>query len=251
MVWSQGDPKLPAAHLISLVVCFAIGRCLWQERWWFWYFPLAALAFCLSPWLNPNFLGAVLALGIAIALAFEWTLAAVALAPMLLWTGSRGAIIAGAATAGLAFARRYPTTALTIAVFGGLYAMSLRSIDSSLLARLGIWHDTLEHMTLWGSGWGSFADAYASWPVHRNLTLELAPHAYNDVLQLTFELGLGACAVWLFLGAVLTRASWRYALIAACFALLGLTYFPLWLPVVSHTFALALGAGLQKELTDE
>lgn len=248
MVWSQGDPKLPATHLLSLVATFAAG--------WFWpqherdvgaaYLSLTALAWLLwmfSGVLNPNFIGCLVAFGIAIAVAQERWFSLLLLGPALYLTGSRGAIIAAGLIALVRLWRWSKVTSAGVALIVVLLALSHRSLGESLLNRMGVWQDTLNHLTFWGSGWGSFADAYASWPVHTNMTLALAPHAYNDVLELLFELGVGAGLLWLFLAAVLTHGSSRAGLILFGFAACSLTYFPLWLLLLPQTLAYFLGVG--------
>ena len=105
--------------------------------------------------------------------------------------------------------------------------------------RLGIWQDTINHLTFFGSGWGSFQSAYEGFAVKTNMTLLIAPHAYNDALELMFDLGIGSILAWWLVALSWEGRNWPDRLVCLTFFVCGLTYFPLW--IVGPFFTLTLG----------
>ena len=111
---------------------------------------------------------------------------------------------------------------------------------STIFQRVGIWQDTINHLTIRGHGFGSFADAYAMWSPHTNVTFYLPSHAYNDPLELMSDLGLGAILVWLFI-ALCLGPDRQHRAIFFTFGVLSLTYFPFWIPPCAQLAMFALG----------
>lgn len=253
---------LPAFVLLfSLVVSFIIGLFLSSTRWvWFGLAVVvtANLAIALTidgiPWGlygNPNVLGCAIAFALAGAIAYRW-LWFIPIAIYGIWLSHSRAAAFGAGVAvvlGLWHWSRYWAFIAFLLVIVAVLAMPGHSIDS-LTQRMGIWQDTLNHLTPLGRGWGSFFDAYWAFPIHTNLTLIRANHAYNDVLELIFELGIGAIPLWFVILISLEGAGHREWLIVAAFAALSLTYFPLYIPLVGQLFALTLGHALKGTLND-
>lgn len=240
-VWGPGG-ALPLSAL-TLLLAFALGALASQviyEVLWKLSCAAVALSACLLLWLgvNPNYVGAALALGLAAAIGYKWWWYTPFAAVGLVASGSRGSIFGAGVAVLLGFGRRYPTTAACVFLSAIALCLGLRSFDS-LYARLGIWQDTLNGLTFWGHGLGSFADWYASLEVKRNMTLTLAPHAYDDFLELVFELGIGSALLWLWLATLSPGPEAR--LILWTFFALSLTYFPLWVPGVGHLFMFTLG----------
>lgn len=247
LIWSPGDPTLPAIHLASLAGAFALGyrRPDWGPAMMDVYFTLCGVAWLtwmFAGILNPNFVGCMLAVGIAFAITAKYWFFVVAQGLMLYLTGSRGAIIAAGIVGLVRLWSWHKVTALGVILIVILIALTHRSFGESLFNRVGVWQDTIEHLSFWGSGWGSFQAAYTSWPVHRNMTGMIAAAAYNDVLQITFELGIGAVLVWIWLALCLGHAGPGFGLILVAFAACGLSYFPLQLPFIPQAIAFTLGA---------
>lgn len=250
LFWTAGSSFLPALHLATLAAAYVLGLWLRPRLFWLAYCGVATLLMLFTlrtpDWfyLNPNFLGAIFCLGLIGAAVYRLWLALPLLLVGLLGTQSRGALIATGVCGWVMLWREFRTWAY-ISILGAiLFAATIKgSPVDSMLGRLGVWQDTLAHLTPLGAGWGSFADAYASWPRHTNRIdgIGIAPHAYNDVLQLTFELGLGSILVWVWVALSLDRSAPHERMVPLAFALLGLTYFPLWLPGVAHAFVFALG----------
>ena len=247
------------ATFSSLLVSFAIGYFIRETRnVWIAYciFLVANLALILASafdqvdffvdvtngvYGNPNYLGCALALGVAAALGYRM----IWLAPPFLYaiwlTQSRTAMLgAGVALAGWAW-RSYKTTAFTF-VAAALIGILLSSHgESSIWQRVGIWQDTLNHLTIFGQGFGSFYEAYWAFPVHTNIGFLRAGHAYNDYLELIFELGIGSMLLWIFIARVLSTEDTRLHLILYTYFALALTYFPLFVWPIGQLVAFTLG----------
>lgn len=202
---------------------------------------LAVVIYFAIPGFNRNTFGCVMALGIAIALAYGfWPLLAVFL-PSLALSGSRGAIAATAVAFFVHFLKSYPALAYFCATGAVAAIVVFQPSTDSLYARFGVWQDTLNHLTLFGHGLGTYQDAYITWPIHRNMTGIIAPHAYNDLLEFLFELGIGALPLIFLFVIAFDKAEGPNILILLTGLILSLTYFPLHLPVLSHALAFALG----------
>lgn len=247
LLWSPA-PYLGLAHILSLAVAFVSGLFVPPRKAWMAFGLAATLAVLFNlrtpDVLNPNFLGAVCALGLIGAAAYTLWMVLPLLGVGLLFTQSRGAIVATGLTLFVIFWRAHRTLAYAAALGAILFVATVKGgpIGDSFAGRLGVWQDTLTHLTPLGTGWGGFADAYASWPRHTNaFDLRYAPHAYNDFLQVTLELGCGAVLVWAWIAVCLDRCAPHERWVPLCFLLLGLTYFPLWLPGPAQVFAFALG----------
>jgi O-antigen ligase len=173
---------------------------------------------------NPNFVGAVLAallplavaiasrgprsLGIAIVVAFAAALAA---------TGSRGAWLGSAAgVAALALARRpfprrvlVPAALLLAAVGLALALRPTRPLGETLRGRLYIWSVAAPHAAdhpLVGFGPGSVAVRYPRWQadhLRQGLNDDVRRyaaaqrHLHNDYLEALIDLGIPGAAAWL------------------------------------------------------
>lgn len=248
LLWSL-DPQYGLVLLASLTAGFFIGREVGSLRWlWGGVCILlgANLALCsiLTNGLagNPNYFGCALALGLVAAYIYRfWYFIPIGIAG-LAHTQSRTAIIAATLTFLFALPWRWKLGAIATGA-GCLFVAYLfrgGSVGESMWQRMGIWEDTINHLTIFGTGFGSYADAYKAWPKHTNMTLTLTNHAYNDYLELIFELGLGAIPLWLML-ILLLEVDRPERLIIACFLLLSLTYFPLYIPIFGQLLAITLG----------
>jgi len=247
------------AYLATLVVAYICGTFLHDPRW-LWSIVAVALAFNVaiagvsqafgSVWEipfglygNPNFLGAALALGLAGAVAYAiWWFIPIALLGLFL-SQSRGALAAAGAV-GVAALWRWNRLAALSAIFATALIVASLSTErtGSIADRLGVWQDTVNHLSVFGAGWGGFFADYWTWEVRTNFIGTRAPHAYNDVLELLYELGVGTIPLWIALVLAFESEDHRPKLILLAFGVLSLTYFPLHVPTVGHLFALTLGS---------
>lgn len=252
LLWSS-DPVYGAGLLASLVCSFVVGSLVADLRWFWIIVGCAALAnLILIPLMpyglygNPNYLGCALALAIAGALAYEFWPLIPFLVIGLGYTGSRGAIIAAGVAFGIALWNYSRMIAIPVFLIAVVVAFGLSTgRDNSMLSRLGIWQDTMLNASVFGTGLGSFADAYFAFPVHVSPTEHMtgirASHVYNDFLELAFELGLGAIPLWVLVLLAMEGTDPRPRLICFTFFILALTFFPLHVPIVGQAFALTLG----------
>lgn len=152
----------------------------------------------------------------------------------LLWVGlalsqSKGAALVLAAALIARFT--HWLFALALLVAGALaFTFLLDSADSQ---RLQIWGYAIRGLSLLGWGPDSFSDIYFSWydPGLAKRWLMHAEFVHNDYLQLWFEYGLGALAIFALFGLALAEtenADWP---VAFGFAILATFYFPLYLPI--------------------
>jgi len=190
---------------------------------------------------NPNYLGCLLALCLATAIGYQRWLFAFAFAGATLWTQSRGAILAGGLACFIGLWHRYRATGFILALLAILASLRLKGgpIDGSLYTRLGIWQDTVNHLTVFGSGFGSFSASYATFAVKTNMFSFTTDHVYNDFLELIFDLGLGSIPLWVLIAISFEGRNWPDRLVCLTFGTLSLTYFPLWF--LGPLFTLSLG----------
>lgn len=240
LAWAPEINALAIANLVGLAGAFWLGLQgirLWREVMW------AAIAigivYLIWPIVNPNYMGCFLALGIAVGLYIRNPMV-VLIVPPLVATQSRGAIIASTATIAITFARRFPVAVLCTCVAALILVVDQKAIGGSLTQRLGIWEVTLADLVPWGHGWGTFQHTFIMIPIKINMTGLIAPHAYNDYIELLSDLGLGVIPLTILVAFALLEGSGPRT-IAICFLILGLTYFPLQIPIVAQVFALALG----------
>ncbi len=195
---------------------------------------------------NPNFLGCAIALCLAAAFAFRfyWFIPVAAFG--LFYCASRTALLGAGVACLFGLWRRFPAAALCVALLAVPAVLWIKSdLGVSAWSRLGIWQDTINHLTFFGRGWGAFFADYAAFYKHTNMTLILASHAYNDLLELTFELGIFAVlAFWLFVLAL--EASPEHRAILLTYAALSLTFFPLYTPFVGHLVVFTLASALRQ-----
>lgn len=188
--------------------------------------------------LNKNFMAEAAVLVLIGLLVYQrYWLAALAF-PAALLPVSRAALLALSVLGVLLIARRSRLLAGGV-VLGGLVAVLLLDPNAkSLGQRLVVWSDTWQHLTWMGHGLGAF---YIDLPAFRpdGYALRL-DHAHNDLLELTYELGVGVGLLVLLWGAALLQPNpLRYVLIA--FTVEGCFGFPLFLPVTGALAALCTG----------
>lgn len=259
LLWST-QPLVGAMHLVSLVLAFISGYFVKDlSNLVLVYLGFLAINLLLvfypendmlnlsfGIFGNPNYLGCALALGLAAAYVYvQWWFLPIGFAG-LVYSQSRGAIIAVVGAAILAL----PWKAKSIVIACGLFAFALSGSahrgSDSIAARLGVWESTITNLTFFGHGYGSFADWYQALPVKINMTLTIPQHAYNDYFELLSDIGIGTIPLWIFLIYLLAQAG-RQRLILQTFLLLSLTFYPLYLLGLGQLFALVAGHSTRKE----
>lgn len=111
----------------------------------------------------------------------------------------------------------------------------------TMTQRVQIWQDTIDGLTIWGRGIGSYWATYPEFATRID-PLALRPeNAHNDLLQLIYEVGPATIAIcWiLWLAFRGPPKAEHYALIV--FLVAGLVGFPLYMPATAFLAAAALG----------
>lgn len=253
ILWSTGDRVVAGIWLLVLVCTFLLGARLASIRGvWLcfcllctWNLVAALIEFYGMDFEgyglagNPNYFGCALALGVAAAIGYHfWWFLPIGLGG-LAWVQSRGAIFAASVACFAGLWYRYRVTGFVVLAACIIAITQIRPETYGPFHRLGIWQDTLNHLTFWGTGFGSFSAEYARFAVKTNAAFTLAGHAYNDILELIFSLGIGSVFVWGLIAVCFEGRDWPDRLICLTFGALSLTYFPLW--VVGPLFTLTLG----------
>jgi hypothetical protein len=200
-------------------------------------FPLPETYGPSGLFVNRNTLAETAAL-VAVGLAAEriwWPLPL--LAPSLLLTGSRAAVLALGSVL-IQFRR----TIAIVAAMAGLFALFSIGRLASITERVEIWANALAGITLFGHGIGTY------WAVHAT---EIYPdgvleHAHNDFLELANDLGIvgAALAVWFIweLRGPLDTAR----LVLCALAIEALFSFPLHMPVTLALGSLCAGHAVRR-----
>jgi len=271
--WAWNLRLLSGSHIAGIMfLLFAALSLLWtpvpiEGVQPLWQFILLGVVFCIGfemESLEPIFVGAAWGIGVSSAVALfqaeptglflnknfmaeaavlvavgviiyrRWELLVLFL-PAMFMPLSRGALLAFGITMVLYWRSTW------IAVLGAVaFALLLlaQPHGSSLGERWVIWTFTLEHLTWFGHGIGSF---YIDFPSFREGGFALRfDHAHNDLLELVYEFGLGTVPLLLvWLVAMCQYSQVRLVLVA--FAVEGCFGFPLFLPVTGALAALAAG----------
>jgi hypothetical protein len=166
--------------------------------------------------------------------------------PALILSGSRGAFLVLTLALLTRWLRvRYILCSMAIAALFLVLAVGDLTGDSDT-TRLTIWGAALRQLTFWGHGIGSFTTFY----IATSSRMLYPGWVHNDYLQLWFELGIGALAIfWLYALALSQRSSDHWPIIFS-FTLFGLFYFPLWTPLPAFMACMAAGAMLRDRHLD-
>ncbi len=201
--------------------------------------------------INRNYLAemGLLALIPALYLRQYWALPLVLIAafqPM-----SRGVILA----AGAALVVWVWTRSRAVAGLMGLgvVAMLLMPLphsltdNSSLTERLGVWKATVEHLTWFGYGTGSYYVEFPTFMPHPVLVHNRPAHAHNEILNAASEIGLpGVLALLLFFGIGLRYTAEMERLVLVASLVIGLFSFPLHLPASGFVVAVVAGSAAHR-----
>lgn len=181
---------------------------------------------------NSTMQGATIAL-VLIALVSHRLWLWIGLLPVgLILANSRGAYLILAATA---LTRIHWLAAIAALILGALvFSLFLNPSDSQ---RLQVWGYAIRGLT--SVGWGPFAfnDIYFSWRGQ----LTHAEFVHNDYLQLWFEFGIGALALYAIFGMALAQTNALDWPVAFAFALLAAFYFPLYTPLTAFIGCVVAG----------
>lgn len=178
----------------------------------------------------------------AIAYRLWWVIPA--LAPTLYLQSSRGATVAIAVAllAGLyPYARRFVAGTLAVAVIAAALVVILNGTDSSTTERFAIWRDTLDGMTLWGNGLGSFYGLYPSHATRLDVLAQRPEHAHMDTLEMVYEIGAGALLFAVFVGFAFRQQHTAGRMILVAFLVEGVFSFPLHNPFTGAVFTVVAG----------
>lgn len=149
---------------------------------------------------NPNMLGEIAALTfVALVASGQW-LWTPAVLPALLLSQSR-ASLAAIGVCGVIWCwhrLRFYTFALVplLVAVAFLVAPSKWLHGPGFDYRLIIWRDTLQGLTIFGRGIGSYYAAFLQYATHIDKIAYQPAHAHNEFLELCFELGLPGAALF-------------------------------------------------------
>lgn len=107
----------------------------------------------------------------------------------------------------------------------------------SIQQRLYMWQDMIAGFTPFGNGIGSFIFKFPEFNTHLDSSRIIAEYAHNDLLQLIFELGIGAIPL-LIMVALLLMVKNDHKSAFLFFIIIGMFGFPLHTPVASFMLAL-------------
>jgi hypothetical protein len=128
-----------------------------------------------------------------------------------------------------------------LVTFPSIINISPASISSnstvSVFQRLYVWQDMLTGFTIFGNGIGSFVYKFPEYNKHIDSSVTLVEYAHNDLLQLIFELGIGAIPL-LIIFVLLLMVKNDYKSVFAFFIIIGIFGFPLHMPVTAFMLAL-------------
>ncbi len=150
---------------------------------------------------------------------------------VLAWVWSRSRIVGGLLTGSLGVLTVYSVT-----TFGG----------KSITQRFGMWMDTIQGLTFWGHGIGSFEYLYPYFANRTDTLMTRPSFAHNDLLQLIFELGIGVVPLLVMLWYIARiKDNHRYVLL--CFGIIGLFGFPLHIPASAFIATVCAGYMVGRE----
>ena len=144
-----------------------------------------------------------------VSLRLWWTLPLIL--PSLALSESRASWIAAAVALALLrlpqVSRRWYRVAVWLAAGACLVTMLLRAFDASTNERLALWHDTVNALTLYGHGLGSFRESFPSHAQWFDIAASRPDHPHNEFLSVAYDGGFGAVVLLGLLGVLVWRAS--------------------------------------------
>jgi len=196
---------------------------------------------------NSDILGEAAAVAIIGCVCVEaFGLALLSTAPLIV-SGSRGAVLAIATVAACAAMGRQSWRTKTFVSLAGLAAIGCLVVlgsHASIIERLNIWQDTLDGLTFWGHGLGSYWDMFPHFASRIDVLVpaQTRPdHAHNDLLELIFETGAIGGLLALAIVATVFSSSSPERYIVICVFVMAFVGFSLHLPATLGMAAFALG----------
>lgn len=189
---------------------------------------------------NPIMLGELSALVIVALVAERIWWAIPFIVPSIVLAGARGPALA--LILGLVFVARNKAVTVLLLVSIAIAPLVIAHRPDSIAERFAIWRDTIDGMTLKGSGIGSFYSTYPA-TATRTDTLKSRPkHAHNDLLELAYELGLlGLLGVVAFALALCRGVARTEQSVLVAFFVCAMFGFPAHMPATAFLAALAAG----------
>jgi len=226
---------------VGLIPC---GIATIIQHYWNQHLFLSFVSDNAGTFINCDIAAEVAALVFIGALAQRMWWAIPALLPMLIYPQSRTAWAALAGTALFWIWRKDKMVAICIAVLCACIAFMLYFTGfkaGGLHERLGLWQDTISGFTWFGHGIGSFSTAFPFYDNHLDTMLVHADYAHSDVLQIIFELGVGAVFFFIFAALCLTGTDLTAKLVFVAFLFEMLGDFPLHVPMQPFIGAFVAG----------
>ena len=128
---------------------------------------------------------------------------------------------------------------ITVSIIGSLIfaASFINFATGSIYERLNMWNDMSSGFNVFGHGIGSFVYLFPDYNKHLDTSVHLAEYAHNDLLQLIFELGIGAIPLILIV-ALLLKVNNEYRNALIFFIVISFFGFPLHMPATGFVVAL-------------
>ena len=202
--------------------------------------------------INPNIYAEVSGMVLILILIYKlWWYIPVVIPGLLV--SSRAVVLALGVSLAMFVWARFKLASIIIVITSWFIALKLSARDTlfsdlsigtsnlntqSLNIRLDMWYDMLFGFKIFGNGIGSFVYVFPEYNKHLDTTVSIAEYAHNDLLQLIFELGIGAIPL-LIIAWILLKVNDVHKRALIFFLIIGLFGFPLHTPVVAFMLALA------------
>ena len=196
--------------------------------------------------INPDFLGEICIVVLIGLVAYRLYWTTMLVLPGLILSQSRTAMVA-AAICVLAYVvprakwKSFLAIPLLIAI---VYAISPYKwhVLTTGGGRLDLWIDTVQGLSFWGHGVGSFYTTFIKYATHVDTFHYQPDTAHNDYLQFIFEFGFPAALV---MAATLSVVWWQAfepeRLVLLAFAVIAMFAFPLHNPATAAVFGIVAG----------
>jgi hypothetical protein len=193
---------------------------------------------------NANYLGEAAGLVIVGCMGYRLWTGAIIVAPSLLLSGARGAVIAvGMAAAAWIWTLRSRWHA--VGALSMVAALLLGSIvgdrGGGVSHRLAIWSDSARSITMAGHGLGSFWEMFPRVATSTDLSKERPERAHNELLDAAFEVGVIGAIILLGFAASLSGPFTAARFVLVAIAVEAVFAFPFHMPATAFMGALVAG----------